>query len=121
MILVPRFLRHRRGDAVVERRRQLGRYASIIVVAEGAMPIEGTMAMPEYEVDEYGHAPGRYRVRVANELERRSGVEAARPRWAMSCAVAPRRDRAGHPLPAWRRPTWRRLASGARWWACRGM
>lgn len=62
--------------AVVERRRQLGRYASIIVVAEGAMPIEGTMAMPEYEVDEYGHQRlGGIGVRVANELERRSGVE----------------------------------------------
>jgi 6-phosphofructokinase len=62
--------------AVVERRRQLGRYASIIVVAEGAMPIEGTMAMPTYEVDEYGHQRlGGIGVRVAHELERRSGVE----------------------------------------------
>ncbi|MCB1029115.1 MAG: 6-phosphofructokinase, partial [Microthrixaceae bacterium] len=62
--------------AVVERRRKLGRYASIIVVAEGALPLEGTMESPDYETDEFGHRRlGGIGELVAAELERRSGVE----------------------------------------------
>ncbi|MEZ5380876.1 MAG: ATP-dependent 6-phosphofructokinase [Microthrixaceae bacterium] len=62
--------------AVVERRRALGRYASIIVVAEGAMPMEGTMELPTYETDEFGHRRlGGIGERVAAEIEARSGAE----------------------------------------------
>jgi phosphofructokinase-like protein len=37
------------------RRFQLGEKYGIIVVAEGAMPKEGTLEMPEREVDQFGH------------------------------------------------------------------
>lgn len=37
------------------RRFQLGEKYGIIVVAEGAMPKEGTLDMPEREVDQFGH------------------------------------------------------------------
>ena len=62
--------------AVIERRRKLGRYASIVVVAEGSMPAEGTLDMPSYETDEFGHRRlGGIGGVVAQELERRSGME----------------------------------------------
>ena len=39
----------------LERRHAGMNYASIVVVAEGAMPAEGTLEMPKYEVDRFGH------------------------------------------------------------------
>ncbi len=44
-------------DAVcrhLRRRHGVGRNFSIVVVAEGAVPKEGTMDLPEYELDEFG-------------------------------------------------------------------
>src|SRR5215213_5686141 len=41
---------------ILKRRHERGRFASIVVVAEGARPAEGTMAQPEYGVDRHGHA-----------------------------------------------------------------
>jgi 6-phosphofructokinase 1 len=40
----------------VERRHQRGRFASIVVVAEGAMPISGTPPVLDYESDKFGRA-----------------------------------------------------------------
>ena len=37
------------------RRHNAGRYASIVVVAEGALPEEGTMELREPGLDQYGH------------------------------------------------------------------
>jgi ATP-dependent phosphofructokinase / diphosphate-dependent phosphofructokinase len=60
----------------LDRRHHGGRYASIVVVAEGARPVEGTMAMPPEEYDEYGHIRlGGIANRVATEIERRTGFE----------------------------------------------
>ena len=45
-------------DSVAEsliRRHNAGRYASIVVVAEGALPEEGTMELREPGLDQYGH------------------------------------------------------------------
>lgn len=44
-------------DAVcrhLRRRHGMGRNFSIVVVAEGAVPKEGTMTMPDYQLDEFG-------------------------------------------------------------------
>jgi len=52
------------------------RWASIIVVAEGARPKPGTIDLPEPEVDEFGHQRlGGIGGVVARELERRTGFE----------------------------------------------
>jgi phosphofructokinase-like protein len=37
------------------RRHERGRFASIVVVAEGAEPVEGTLDMPRREYDQFGH------------------------------------------------------------------
>lgn len=58
------------------RRHERGRFASIVVVAEGALPAEGTIHVPEPSVDEYGHQRlgGIVNV-VAAEIEARTGFE----------------------------------------------
>lgn len=58
------------------RRHERGRFASIVVVAEGALPAEGTIDVPEPSVDEYGHQRlgGIVNV-VAAEIEARTGFE----------------------------------------------
>ncbi len=62
--------------ALVERRFQL-QYAPIIVVAEGAVPVEGTMETVTGELDAFGHARlGGIGDRLAQEIERRTGKEA---------------------------------------------
>ena len=59
------------------RRRHLhGHSFSIVVVAEGAAPREGTMALPEYPVDERGFVRyGGIANHIGPELERRTGYE----------------------------------------------
>lgn len=66
-------------EAVCEailRRHQAGRFASIVVVAEGATPQPGTLVLPEPEVDEYGHERlGGIGTTIGGEIERRTGYE----------------------------------------------
>jgi len=66
-------------DAVCEtlrRRHASGRWASIVVVAEGAAPIEGTWEGPTYEVDRYGHKRlGGIGAALAEEIEHRTGFD----------------------------------------------
>ncbi len=62
---------------IVERRHYRGRYASIVVVAEGARPIDGTMPEPEYARDHLGRPRlGGVSVSIAGEIERRTGFDA---------------------------------------------
>ncbi len=62
-------------DALV-RRHERGRYASIVVVAEGAVPRPGTIELPEKVYDAFGHVRlGGIATRVADEIERRTGYE----------------------------------------------
>lgn len=58
-------------------RRHAGNdYASIVVVAEGAQPVPGTLEMPEYEVDRFGHQRlGGIGQVLASEIEGRTGIE----------------------------------------------
>ncbi|SEF47235.1 6-phosphofructokinase 1 [Thermomonospora echinospora] len=53
------------------------RYAPIIVVAEGAHPLEGQMAVQTGELDAFGHVRlGGIGQRLADEIEKRTGKEA---------------------------------------------
>lgn len=63
-------------DALV-RRHDRGKWASIVVVAEGAIPAEGTLEKPTYDDDDFGHARlGGISHVIAGEIERRTGFEA---------------------------------------------
>jgi len=58
------------------RRHGRGRYASIVVVAEGAIPKPGTIEVREPPVDQYGHKRlGGICNVVATEIEARTGFE----------------------------------------------
>jgi len=60
----------------LKRRHEKGRFASIVVVAEGAQPKEGTMAIQSGEVDQFGHVRlGGIGNSVAEEIEKRTGFE----------------------------------------------
>ncbi|HET9611760.1 MAG TPA: 6-phosphofructokinase [Acidimicrobiales bacterium] len=62
--------------AVIERRHHRGRYASIVVVAEGATPVEGSHALVSGEVDEFGHVRlGGIGDELAKAIEDRTGFE----------------------------------------------
>jgi 6-phosphofructokinase 1 len=57
-------------------RHAKGRYASIVVVAEGALPVEGTLAVASREVDQFGHPRlGGIANLLAIEIEDRTGFE----------------------------------------------
>jgi ATP-dependent phosphofructokinase / diphosphate-dependent phosphofructokinase len=61
---------------VIRHRHVRGRWASIVVVAEGAQPIEGTMATTSSEVDAFGHVRlGGIGSEVASAIEERTGYE----------------------------------------------
>ncbi|MGO9884361.1 MAG: 6-phosphofructokinase [Solirubrobacteraceae bacterium] len=61
---------------LIERRHARGRYFAIIVVAEGAQPIEGTMSISTGELDEFGHPRlGGIGQRLEKEIEQRTGFE----------------------------------------------
>jgi 6-phosphofructokinase 1 len=58
-------------------RHQRGASFSIVVVAEGALPVSGTMEVQSGEVDEFGHVRlGGIANRVQQEIEHRTGFEA---------------------------------------------
>jgi 6-phosphofructokinase 1 len=60
----------------LKQRAGLGRTFSIVVVAEGAQPLEGTMKIPEPERDQYGRPRlGGISQYIAEEIERRTGIE----------------------------------------------
>lgn len=58
------------------RRHDRGRFASIVVVAEGAEPIEGTLEMEEKVYDRFGHVVlGGVATRIARAIGERTGFE----------------------------------------------
>jgi len=60
----------------IRRRHGRGRYASIVVVAEGALPKEGTFSVASGEVDAFGHARlGGIGDALAKAIEARTGFE----------------------------------------------
>jgi ATP-dependent phosphofructokinase / diphosphate-dependent phosphofructokinase len=61
---------------VIRRRHERGRYASIVVVAEGATPAEGDLSVTSGEVDAFGHVRlGGIGDSLAREIEARTGYE----------------------------------------------
>jgi phosphofructokinase-like protein len=61
---------------LLRRRHSRGRNFSIVVVAEGALPKEGTMEIGDGETDEFGHVRlGGMGQRLEREIERRTGFE----------------------------------------------
>jgi ATP-dependent phosphofructokinase / diphosphate-dependent phosphofructokinase len=65
---VGRHLKHRAG---------VGRDFSIVVVAEGAEPVPGTMELPEHPTDEFGRPKlGGIGHTIAHEIEARTGFDA---------------------------------------------
>jgi len=61
---------------LIRRRHERGRYFSIVVAAEGAMPKEGTMTLQTGEVDEFGHPRlGGIGYALEREIEDRTGYE----------------------------------------------
>ena len=61
---------------LIGRRHERGRYFSIVVVAEGALPKEGTMSVATGELDEFGHPRlGGIGQRLEKEIESRTGFE----------------------------------------------
>jgi 6-phosphofructokinase len=62
---------------LIRRRHARGRYFSIVVVAEGAVPKEGSaMTLDTGEVDEFGHPRlGGIGQRLEREIESRTGYE----------------------------------------------
>jgi ATP-dependent phosphofructokinase / diphosphate-dependent phosphofructokinase len=60
----------------VRHRHGRGHVFSIVVVAEGATPREGTLEIPQYERDEYGWPKlGGISTLIADEIENRTGFE----------------------------------------------
>ncbi|MDA8046374.1 MAG: ATP-dependent 6-phosphofructokinase [Actinomycetota bacterium] len=60
----------------LKKRHAKGRYASIVVVAEGALPAEGTITLASREVDQFGHPRlGGIANVLAQEIEERTGFE----------------------------------------------
>ncbi len=61
---------------LIRRRHSRGRNFSIVVVAEGALPEEGTLELAEGEKDEFGHVRlGGIGHRLEREIEARTGFE----------------------------------------------
>jgi ATP-dependent phosphofructokinase / diphosphate-dependent phosphofructokinase len=60
----------------LKRRHASGRYASIVVVAEGAQPKEGSVSLKDAELDAFGHVKlGGIANVLAAEIEARTGFE----------------------------------------------
>jgi phosphofructokinase-like protein len=61
---------------LIRRRHSRGRFFSIVVVAEGALPKEGTMETVQGAEDEFGHVRlGGIGQRLEHEIEARTGYE----------------------------------------------
>jgi len=62
--------------SIVTRRHARGRYASVVVVAEGARPKPGTLSLPQRENDHYGNEKlGDLSHVIGAELSKRTGYE----------------------------------------------
>ena len=61
---------------VITARHEKGRFASIVVVAEGAQPSEGSLVLKDAEVDAFGHVKlGGIANVLASEIEARTGFD----------------------------------------------
>ena len=78
----------------IEHRHRRGAGFSIVVVAEGAVPAEGTMALQSGEIDEFGHVRlGGIGNRIARGDRAAHRLRDARRRSSVTCCAAARRPR----------------------------
>jgi len=78
MVLVPEhpFDVDEVSRVIQHRHNERGRFASIVVVAEGAVPAEGTLSVTSGEVDAFGHVRlGGIGEQLARAVEERTGFE----------------------------------------------
>jgi len=60
----------------IRHRHARGHFFSIVVVSEGALPVEGTIDLPAYDTDEFGRPRlGGISNVIAHEIEHRTGFE----------------------------------------------
>ena len=72
----------------IKRRHDQGRYATIVVVAEGAAPREGSLALQSGELDQFGHVRlGGVGNLVAREIEERTGFRSEERRVGKECRL----------------------------------
>ena len=108
-------------DAVcktIRRRHTRGRYASIIVVAEGAVPVAGTMDLTERPTDEHGHMKlGGIAFDIAGEIELRTGFETGSSCSGTCSGAVPPTPTTGccPPGTGWPPSTPSTTSSGVRW------
>ena len=108
-------------EAIRHRHTEGKRLASIVVVAEGATPKEGTMELQSGDVDAFGHVRlGGIGDRLAEQIEERTGYETRSPSSATCSAAArpPPSTACWRPGSASRPSTRSTTAPWARWWPC---
>ena len=106
---------------LLHRRHERGRYASIVVVAEGAEPREDTMPTREKIYDRFGHVRlGGIADTIAHAIEDRTGLETRVVLLGTCSAAVPRRPSTGCCRPAMGSPqsTQCTTGNGARWPYC---
>ena len=116
-------LRHREGLRATSRSGSRSHYAPIVVVSEGATPVEGgDMTLVSGEKDAFGHVRlGGIGDRLAKEIEDRTGKEARAvvlghvQRGGTPDGVRPL---AGDPVRPAGRSTPSPSRTSARWWRC---
>lgn len=60
----------------IQHRHEAGRFATLVIVAEGAQPVEGTLTLAEKGLDAFGHVRlGGIGNALAEEIEARTGFE----------------------------------------------
>ena len=99
--------------AKLKTRHAKGRFASIVVVAEGALPVEGTLTVASREVDQFGHPRlGGIANILAEEIEQRTGFETR-------VTILGHVQRGGTPTAFDRVLATRFGVHAGRWWRCR--
>jgi 6-phosphofructokinase len=88
----------------LSRRHERGRFASIVVVAEGAEPVPGTLEMEEKVLDRFGHVVlGGVATRIAIAIGERTGFETCSSVMSSAAARPPRLTVCSRPGSALRR------------------
>jgi hypothetical protein len=106
-------------ESILRRHQRAKKYATIVVVAEGAEPVEGTLDLGPRENDQFGHIRlGGIAQVVADEIERAPATRPGSPSSATSSAAAPRPRSTGCSRPATASPPSTRCTTvrSDRWW-----
>ena len=111
----------------LRRRHAGGRFSSIVVVSEGALPADGEElesakgAASSSATDQFGHARlGGIGGWLADQIEQRTGYEAASPPWGTSsgAGLRPLSTGCSPPVSGWRRCKPSTTGTSTSWWPC---